>query len=396
MVTAEDDRFQGRGDFVWILGYAGLISAADNWIVAPVLPSVAAGIHVSIPQASAILTAYMIPYGFMQPVHGYFSERRGRAWLLHRLVLGLALGTLGCALSPSLFLLCAFRFVTGFFAAGLIAVSLAFIGDHAPPTLRHTYVGRFMGIVFCGQGVSIGLGGLLAQYISWRIIFLLFAVAALSANIFLRRLPEDSIARSQLNFAAQMKAALGTRAACTIYTLALATGFLLLGIYSFAGSYLQKPGGLDPLKAGGLVMFFGFACLVAGRRAGRLSAAVSQKGTILIGSALAISSPLLFAVSSNWKAGWLAIVALGMGYVLIQSTLATLAFDVGLNGVSSALVGLGLFGGGGIGTFVGGTILANHGYRALWPLFGVGTAVLFVVVSTPAMKLSFSQTTKIT
>jgi predicted MFS family arabinose efflux permease len=57
--------------FVWILGSTGLISAADNWIVAPILPSIAASFHVSVAQVAWILTAYMIPYGFMQPVHGF-------------------------------------------------------------------------------------------------------------------------------------------------------------------------------------------------------------------------------------------------------------------------------------------------------------------------------------
>lgn len=43
---------------VYILGLAGLISAADNWIVSPVLPAIAAGFGASISQAGAVLTAY--------------------------------------------------------------------------------------------------------------------------------------------------------------------------------------------------------------------------------------------------------------------------------------------------------------------------------------------------
>jgi MFS family permease len=87
-------------------------------------------------------------------------------------MLGLKAGTLGCTLSPLLVWLCIACFVTGFFAAGMIAVSLALIGDRVAENARQAIVGRFMGIVFLGQGISVGLGVLLAKYMSWRTIFL--------------------------------------------------------------------------------------------------------------------------------------------------------------------------------------------------------------------------------
>ena len=53
-------------------------------------------------QGAMILAAYMIPYGAMQLVHGHFSEAYGRIRLLRLwLMLGVAFGTIGCALSPS-------------------------------------------------------------------------------------------------------------------------------------------------------------------------------------------------------------------------------------------------------------------------------------------------------
>jgi predicted MFS family arabinose efflux permease len=377
--------------FIGILGCAGLISAADNWIAAPILPSIAAGFNVSIAQAAAILTAYMIPYGIMQPVHGYLSERWGRVWLLRRLLLGLALGTAGCALSRSLVVLCTFRFVTGFFAAGMIAVSLALIGDRVPSSLRQAYVGRFMGIVFFGQGVSVGVGGLLAKFVSWRIVFLLFAVGASFTCLLLRRLPADEPSGSpqtgsQQNFRQQIQQAVSSRSGRVLYGLAFATGFLLLGIYSFTGAYLQHGAGvqhgsaLDPLQAGAVLMFFGFACLAAGTFTGAISAAIGTKGTILVGASLGITSATLLALTADWRVVWIAVVALGLGYILIQSTLATLAFDVGCNGVSSALVGLGLFGGGGFSTAAGSILLARHGYHALWIAFAAATAILLASV----------------
>lgn len=157
---------------VLILGLAGFVSAADNWFVSPSLSAVAAGFGVSAAAAGIILTAYMIPYGLMQPIYGFFSDRWNKTKLLRIIVFGLAVGTAGSSMSGSLTILCIWRIITGFFAAGIIAVSISFIGDVIPASEQQIYVGKFMGIVFAGQGLSSGLGGLITKYISWRGAFI--------------------------------------------------------------------------------------------------------------------------------------------------------------------------------------------------------------------------------
>ncbi len=365
---------------VFILGCGGFVSAADNWIVAPILPSISEGLRVSIAQGATILTAYMIPYGAMQPVHGYLSERCGRVRLLRWLMLGLALGTIGCALSPSLIWLCAFRFVTGFAAAGMIAVSLALIGDRMPASVRQEYVGRFMGIVFLGQGLSVGFGGLLAKYVSWRIIFVVFAATTIIVQILFSFLRDSSQERSRSNFREQIVLTISSKNGRLIYLLSFVTGYVLLGIYSFSGAFLQQKGGLDPLQAGGVLMFFGFASLAAGSSIGWITQITGTKGIAVIGSIFGLLAAVMPALSTDWRIGLLSTVTLGLGYVFIQSTMATLAFDVGAKGLSSGLVGLGLFGGGGVSSAVGGIILARYGYETLWCVSVLGTTILIVAV----------------
>jgi predicted MFS family arabinose efflux permease len=365
---------------VLILGLAGFISAADNWFVSPVLPAIAAGFAASVAKTGVILTAYMIPYGVMQPVYGFFSDLRSKTRLLQFIVFGLALGTAGCALSISLLMLCAFRAITGLFAAGIIAVSLAFIGDTVPDTRRQVYVGRFMGIVFLGQGVSAGLGGLFAKYLSWRIAFLFFFVSAIVSVLLLCKLPESVATSQRSHFFAEFKFAITTQKGKFIFPLATAAGFFLLGLYSYLGSYLHEAVGLNYLQVGLIVMFYGFACLVAGTRVGEFGQLFGRFGTILMGGFFAISSACLLAFFNGWQAGLLATISLGFGYIFIQSTLATIAFDVSpqCTGLSSGLVGLGLFGGGGIGAAFSGLVLSHTGYKDLWILLAAGI-VLFII-----------------
>lgn len=92
---------------------------------------------------------------------------------------------------------------------------------------------------------------------------------------------------------------------------------------------------------------------------------------------------MLLAFFPYWIAGWLATISLGFGYIFIQSTLATLAFDVASEnkGLPSALVGLGLFGGGGLGTAFDSLVLAQESYQILWLLLCVGILVFMIVTA---------------
>ncbi len=58
-----------------ILGMAGFVSAADNWVISALLPAVAADFGTGIVTAAGMLTAYLVPYGIMQPVYGYLADR---------------------------------------------------------------------------------------------------------------------------------------------------------------------------------------------------------------------------------------------------------------------------------------------------------------------------------
>jgi predicted MFS family arabinose efflux permease len=366
---------------VVLLGCGGLISAADNWIVAPLLPQIAAGLDVRVPEAALVLTSYMVPYGLLQPVHGHLSERFGRRAVLRVLLAGLALSTLACAAAPSLPLLCLARAVAGVFAAGMIAVSLATIGDLAPAGTRQAHVGRFMGIVFVGQAAGVGLGGLAVEALGWRVPFVLLAVAAAAVSLALARMPDTRRRADPGGFPAALVAAVVHPRGRPLYLLALATGFVLLGIYGFAGAYLQQTGGLAASAASGILTLFGLACLVTGRWLGPLAARIGRPRTVVVGAVCAVLAALLLWTSAGWPAAVAAVTLLGAGYILLQSTFATLAFGVGGRGLSSGLVGLGLFGGGGLGAWTGGHLLASAGYPALWAFWTAASVGLTLILA---------------
>lgn len=405
---------------VAVLGFCGLVSAADNWFVSPALPAIARGLSVLPSAATVVLTAYMVPYGALQPVCGAIADRVGRLRLLRAIVLGLCAGTVLCAAAPSLELLVAARILTGCFAAGIISVSQAFVGDVVEPARRGGAVGMLMGITFTGQGLSAGLGGILTELVGWRVAFASFGILAAAAWILLSTLREPDGAGSRTSggsggvsaagghgradgtageartraaagrrgpgaespvaafLAAAVRIFLGPRRA--VFLLACSTGVLFLGVYGLMGTFLNAVCGLGSTEAGLVMMLYGVFCLVGGALSGRLGGRLGLPGVIAVGEASAVAAAcalLASAVTASWVPALVAAGCLGLGYILVQPTLVTLSMDADPEraGLCTGLIGSGVFIGRGLGSALGGLLLGAGGYLALWGVAAAGLAV---------------------
>nr|WP_319539297.1 MFS transporter [uncultured Methanospirillum sp.] len=371
---------------VLILGVAGFISAADNWFVSPALPAIAEDLGISALSAGLILTAYLLPYGCMQPVFGLISDRIGKVRMLTWILAGFTIGSGACALAGTLQALVFWRAFTGFFAAGIIAISLACLGDAIPQEERQHYVGIFMGIVFLGQGLSVGIGGLLAELFSWRVPFILFSGIAVGTLLFIPKIPEPELSVSHRPVREELQDIFYHPASWILFPLAGASGFLLIGMYSYLGSFLHQVVGLGYMQIGAVVMFFGFSALLGGTQAGRIGRKIGSRWMIAGGGVLASGSVLLFAVFPGWETGLVASTGLGLGYICIQSTVATLVFDITprSKGLPSALVGLGLFGGAGIGTACMGILIGLFGYSGSTMIYAAGVfGIILLAFAVP-------------
>ena len=381
-LTSEQKRF------VYTLGFCGLVSAADNWFVSPALPAIANALGVAASAAAIVLTAYLVPYGLLQPVCGTLGDRFGRLRVLHVIVAGLAAGTFLCAVAPTLPLLVAARVVTGCFAAGIIAVSQALVGDVVGPERRAAAVGILMGITFTGQGLSSGLGGIITDLMSWRAAFACFGVLAVVALALLLRLPaadeKDAVpapAPTGSFFSRAARIFFGGHRA--VYLVACSTGLVFLGVYGFMGTFLAERCGLGSTQAGLIMMLYGVMCLVGGTVSGRIGAARGPRGVICVGEAsglVAIAALLAVSVTGSWAPALLAAGALGFGYILTQPTLVSLSMDAdpAQTGLCTGLIGLGVFAGGGVGSALGGRLVAAGGYPLLWVVAAALLAVQLV------------------
>lgn len=385
------------------LGFCGLVSAADNWFVSPALPAIAQTLAIAPAAATIILTAYLTPYGLLQPVCGAIGDAVGRVRLLCIIVAGLAASTVLCAAAPTLEALVVARIVTGCFAAGIISVNQSLVGSVVSEEDRQGAVGLLMGVTFTGQGLSAGLGGLICDLVGWRAAFICFGALGAAAWLGVRRLryldetdgagtvdaPGDGVSAAGagaagsaerepfsptafLRHAAQILFGPGR----AIYFVAFTTGIIFLGVYGFMGTFLAERCGLSSTQAGLLMMFYGLACLAGGSISGRIGEARGQRGVIAVGETSGVIATALLAASTitgSWMPALPAAACLGLGYILVQPTLVSFSMDIDPShtGLCTGLIGLGVFAGGGIGSSLGGIAIAGGGYLALWTIAGV-------------------------
>jgi DHA1 family bicyclomycin/chloramphenicol resistance-like MFS transporter len=137
------------------------------------------------------MTSFFVALALGQVIYGPVSDAVGRRAPIFAGLALFAVASVGAALAPSLGALIAARFVQGFGAAGATVVPLAVIRDE--------YTGpdaaRILSLAMLSLSVSPILapvfGGLLVQFTSWRMIFVvLIVICVLIAVMTARMLPE--------------------------------------------------------------------------------------------------------------------------------------------------------------------------------------------------------------
>lgn len=355
---------------VILVGFAGFISAADNWIASLLLPNIASDLNITISQASIVLTAYLIPYGVLQPIYGYYSDQYGRKKILLLLLLFLSISTFLCSLAPTITLLTICRFITGIFAAGIIAVSLGILGELYKNEVLTKLLGIFLGLVFLGQGLSSALGGWLIELSDWRHIFLFFSILSFISFLTLFNLPSSARVSKKSAFFTAIYSLINNKSLLKIYFLAFCNGLLVLGVYSFIGAYFSISLGISYKYVGIGLMLFGLVCFIIGFFIRLFFKILSPRRIIILGFSCSLIASFLLSLHGVMLT-YLATMALGMGYALTQSILAGRALDLVSDnkGLSSGIVGVAIFGGGGIGTYLGSILLKLVEYQTLFLVY---------------------------
>jgi predicted MFS family arabinose efflux permease len=297
----------------------------------PLLPSLSQQFNMSLGDVSYVITAFSVAYGVSQLFFGPVGDRFGKYLVNAWACAACALTALLCALAPSYPMLLAARLMAGATAAAIIPLSMAWIGDAVPYEQRQPILARFL----VGQilGVSAGalLGGLAADYFSWRVPFfgisagfVLISLALFSLN---RRLPaharvtrkEDGSAMRRM--ISEFSQVLAKPWARVVLFSVFVEGAFLFGAFAFIATHLHRVYQLTLASAAALVMLYGLGGLLYASASRRLVGMLGEKGLALWGGILVSLSLFAIGLAPVW---WWAIPGCfiaGLGFYMLHNTL---------------------------------------------------------------------------
>lgn len=146
------------------------MGSLDNTILASALPTIGRDLG-NVHDLPWLITAYLIANTAITALYGKISDIHGRrATLLIALSLYMA-GSIVCALAPNIYVLIAGRVLHGLGGGGLTSTGMVILGDIAAPRDRGKYYGYFSATYTTAGACGPALGGFIAEYLHWSVIF---------------------------------------------------------------------------------------------------------------------------------------------------------------------------------------------------------------------------------
>lgn len=366
---------------VTALATGGFAIGTTEFVTMGLLPQIADGVDVSIPEAGHLISAYALGVVVGAPLLAALGARLPRRGLLVGLIAAFGLMNLLTATMSHYGLLFLVRFLDGLPHGAYFGVAALTAASMVPADRR----GRALALVMMGIPVANVLGvpaaTILGQQLGWRSAFaavgVLSALTVVLILAFVPSTPGDPAASSRRELSAlrhpQLWYAVG----------ASGIGFGgLFALVSYIAPLTTEVGGLGEASVAVFLLVIGLGMVVGNMVAGQL-VDWSVERSLRIGSVGLAASLLAYFVLA--PLGWWALVA-GFATTVLGSVLA-LGFQVRLidaaehaQTLGAALSHASLNIGNSLGAFLGGTVIAaGWGYRS--PLLvGVGLALAGLVV----------------
>jgi EmrB/QacA subfamily drug resistance transporter len=173
---------------------AMFLSALEQTIVAPALPAIGRSLG-NVDDLSWIITSYLLALTATTPLFGKLSDIYGRRTVLLLAIGIFVLGSIACALAPTIWALVLARGLQGIGGGGLLPIAQTIIADLLSPRERPVVQGRTSIMFMSASILGPVLGGFLTDHLHWSFIFWinvpLGAVALVMTERALRRLPRN-------------------------------------------------------------------------------------------------------------------------------------------------------------------------------------------------------------
>ncbi|MFI7633581.1 Cmx/CmrA family chloramphenicol efflux MFS transporter [Nonomuraea sp. NPDC049400] len=282
---------------VYILGLAIFAQGTSELMLAGLLPEMAADLHVSVPEAGLLISAFAMGMLVGAPVLAVATLRWPRRTALLTFMAVFVLSHVVGALTSSYGMVFATRVVGAFVYAGFWAVAASTAVGLVPANARGKAMSVLAGGLTVATIIGLSLGTVIGQHLGWRAAF--WAVAALSvlAGVgVLATIPGGRPSGAAPSVSAELRSMASPRLWLSYGTTALTTGALLAS-FSYLSVLLVDTTGLASNWVPAVLALYGVGSLIGITIGGRIADArpfptlyVGVAGLVVTSAALALGA----------------------------------------------------------------------------------------------------------
>jgi predicted MFS family arabinose efflux permease len=380
------------------LAVAGFASQAMVRSLDSLLPQIAGDFGTTVGVASIVVSAYSLMHGTMQLFMGPIGDRYGK-YLMVAICCACASLFVGlCGFTDNLTTLTLARLGSGAFAAWLIPMGMAFVGDVVPYERRQQVLGRYLTGQISGQLFGQAAGGVLGDFLGWRgVFFVLAGFLAIAALGLFRELLTNPLTRTPVHASAAKRGfiesnrlVLGNPWARTVIVLAFLEYSSMFGAFAYVGADLRQRFGLSYTRIGLIIGAFAVGGLIYAALVKQFVGRFGQTGLAAVGGmVIGIAYIALIAAPSALIAP-VAVTFIGLGFYMLHNTLQTNATQMSpeARGTAVGLFSAALYLGQTFGVAAAAPVVDRYGAA---PIFIVAGAAVLAVGLVFSMKLKKRQ-----
>ena len=295
----------------------------------PMLVVLGQEFQVTTGEASRVVSAFAVAYGVLQLFYGPLGDRFGKLRVISLAVLACAVFSAVTSMASDLTLLVVMRGFMGAAAAGIIPLSMAWIGDQVAYDRRQETLAKLMGYTVSGMMAGLWFGGFAAEHLGWRTAFAvvsaLFTLAAFMLWRKLRSTPTPAAAAVAPSFMASFATTfqmLRVARVRQVLTVTAIEGALVFGAMAFIPTHLHQQFDMSVVFAGSVMMLYGVGGLLYSQLARRwIGWLGGERGLVRFGASAIVLGLILLAWAHQPVLGMLGCFATGFGFYMLHNTL---------------------------------------------------------------------------
>jgi predicted MFS family arabinose efflux permease len=378
------------GSVINLLAFVIFATSLFMRSVDPVIPQIAAGLHVTPTTAAMLSTGFTLPYALVQPLLGALADMISKTRLIAVCMLILGVATIACAMATNFETLMTLRVLAGATAGGIFPIVFALAGDRVPVAQRQVAFGKLLFAAMSGNLLGASAAGVIGDLMDWRGVFIVTGaldLIALAVAIPGFRGIGEAAGRFDLSMLIpNYRAIFRNPLAKYCFGAVFLEATFLFGVFPYVAVLLELKGVTHATIAGIVLAGFGIGGVLYTLNVSRLLAYVGEQRLMAAGGMVMGFCLIAMALRAPWPVEFVNFMFLGFGFYMLHGCIQVFVTELAPSARGSAMAGHSAFFflGQAVGPVVYGLALGSIG---ITPVLLVGAVVLMATGWICALRL---------